>query len=331
MPSSAFTISGIKVSAFSASADLASEFGKDFGQTQDAPADTKNDIKLRIKLSRPPSAIRQKLEKLLPFKNGLRLRDFGERRLISYPEGAVLLYDYRNESACLWTEHYHLARELSYLCALSRAGILLDLKGLHRIHASAVQLNGHTAIICGPSGSGKSTLALLLALDHNASLYSDDFPLTDTCGKIFPFPARPAIGQDNYLAARSLNSRILERRKYGRKLLLEQTSLRSPEPALADCLIVLETKRAEKAELRPASKTAALAELMKHLVLGLGLPQIAELLLSASPRQNIQLALIALSRAGAAWRLASNARCYRLRQGASPEQAAGLVATLLSK
>ena len=331
MPQASFSIAGIKVSAFSADDNLISEFRQDFALLASAAPTAESDIRLRIKLAQPPLAVKRAQERLFPFKNGLRLRDFGDRRLIAYPEGACLLYDYRKECGLLWTEHYHLARELSYLCALSRAGFLLDLKGLHRVHAAALMLNGRTALICGPPGGGKSTLALLLALDYNAALYSDDFPLANAGGEIVAFPARPAIGEDNYLSTRNLPARTMKRREYGKKLLLEQPGIQPPEPAQADFLILLSKRRAEKAELTPACKMAGLAALLKNLVLGLGLPQIAELLLSFSPRQNLRLAKIAFLRALTAWRLAGRAHCYKLTGSASPEEAARLLSELLKK
>ena len=331
MPKVSFTIAGISVSASSADEKVVSEFRQDFALLATAAPAAESDINLRITLAQPPLAVKRTLDRLFPFKNGLRLRDFGDRRLISYPEGACLLYNYRKECGFLWTEHYHLARELSYLCALSRSGFLLDLKGLHRVHAAAVRLNGRTALICGPSGVGKSTLALLLAMDHTAALYSDDFPLANAGGAIFAFPARPAIGEDNYLSARSLPARTMERRKYGKKLLLEQPGTQIPEPAQIDFLILLSKRHAATAELAPACKMAGQATLLKNLVLGLGLPQIVELLLSFSPRQNLRLLKIAFLRALTAWRLAGRARCYRLTGSTSPEEAARLLAELLKK
>ncbi|HOX22081.1 MAG TPA: hypothetical protein PLL10_01350, partial [Elusimicrobiales bacterium] len=231
MPTSVLSIAGVKVSVHSADRALNMEFCEDFGQETCQGTKSQTAVKLRLKLCLPPQTIQQLSARLYPFKNGIRLKNFGSRRLISYPEGAWLLYDYRNEQACLWTTHYQLARELSYLCALSRTGQKLDMAGKHRIHASAIALNGRTAVICGNSGSGKSSLALLLTLDHKAELFSDDFPLADKNCTIHSFRCRPAISPDNPVADRNLSSRFLNRRRHGRKLLLPLSKFSQPTPA----------------------------------------------------------------------------------------------------
>ncbi|HOX23022.1 MAG TPA: hypothetical protein PLL10_06115, partial [Elusimicrobiales bacterium] len=98
-----------------------------------------------------------------------------------------------------------------------------------------------------------------------------------------------------------------------------------------DYLIILNGTRAAQPCLEPAGKLQAFAALSKHMILGLGLPQIAELLLPRNLRQAATLLKIAASRTLAALALAGHARCYRLTGGCSPAQTADLLAEFLKK
>ncbi|NLO92295.1 MAG: hypothetical protein GX410_09950 [Elusimicrobia bacterium] len=283
-------------------------------------------LKLLIKLSAPPKFLKTTAAGLIPFKNGIRLRQFGRRRLIAYPEGAMLLYNYAAETAFLWAGDIHLAHELAYLCILSRTGLSLDRMGLHRIHASAIALNGTNLLLCGDSGSGKSTIALLAAKRYGGGIFSDDFPLADSRAFVHAFPARAAINEDNRETAALFGAaRTMRRRKYGVKLLLSLDKLPPPAPGKAHRILIL--KKGASARIVPASKMRVFAALLKYQVLGIGLPQVAELLLPLDAKSLAELISITLSRVKTAWRLSRHASGFVFLTGAASDEAAKALAT----
>ncbi|HAF94763.1 MAG: hypothetical protein A2021_00445 [Elusimicrobia bacterium GWF2_52_66] len=198
------------------------------------------------------------------------------RRLVNYPQGASCLCDYAAGLFELKTLNPDLARELSYLLILSRAGEALDLKGLHRLHAGAAAFQNHPLLFCGSQGTGKTTLLLELLKDPAFSLISDDTPLIGPDGTVYPFPLRFGLAADNphLTAYRSLRS--FRRRYYREKFLLDHSlcGWEVSRPCNGALFFIL--RKSSRPGFKKMSKPAAWAELLKSLALGWGVPQMAE-------------------------------------------------------
>ncbi|HEX4049198.1 MAG TPA: hypothetical protein VH309_15230 [Elusimicrobiota bacterium] len=245
-------------------------------------------------------------------------RGFGVRRvrggrLIRYDDGAWARWDYRARSGTIHASARERLRELAYLAALSRAGEELDRRGLHRVHALGVSGPAGAGLVLLPSGGGKSTLALELLRRRSLGLLSDECPLVSSDGVVRPFLLRLALrpGADvSGLPPGSL--RRFQRRGYEEKRLLDAAAL-GAEPGVAAPLrwLLVGSPSQGEPRLEPLSRAGALAALVRSLVVGVGLPQMAEYMARAEPA----LGAIAASRLRAACVLAGRARLARFRLG----------------
>lgn len=198
------------------------------------------------------------------------------RRTVWYPEGAVCRVDYAAGTAFVESADPELLKELSYLLILSRAGEALDRRGLHRIHAGALEHRGQALLFCGRQGAGKSTLLLELLKDPSFALISDDTPLVSRKGLVYPFPARVGLLDSSPHLPRFPEARRLVRRRYGLKHLVHPRATgRVAEAPVPPGAIFLLSKGPAPG-IRRASPASGAAELAVSLAAGWGVPQLAE-------------------------------------------------------
>lgn len=254
--------------------------------------------------------------------------------------GGMLVYDYhgaahlevaRSKNQCfgrLISRDAALFEELGYLFLQSEIGHFLDLQGLHRVHALGLGLpSGKGALVLIPSGGGKSTLAKELLLRDSGVLLSDDTPIIDRLGRLRPYPLRLSFRADAELPpAWKERARRFERRKFGAKLLVPVSALPSarlprPDDRFYPGYLVIAERHGSRSEpeLRPAGAWSGALPLFRDLVVGLGVPQVAELVLTKGIRSLPGLAPAAASRAAAA--VAYGARARTLRLKLSPDHA----------
>lgn len=94
--------------------------------------------------------------------------------------------------ACTWPAHFTPEDAATYLLG-PVFGLVLRLRGIPSLHASAVVVDGRALAICGPAGAGKSTTAAALAA-RGHPLVADDvlaLPLRD--GRVQAQPAYPHL------------------------------------------------------------------------------------------------------------------------------------------
>ncbi len=247
-----------------------------------------------------------------------RWRDFATRpdgaaRLVRWDDGAWARCEYGAEQVVVHAADDERRRELAYLAVLSRAGEALDRRGLHRVHALGLAGPRGAALVLLPSGGGKSTLALELLRRGSLRVLSDESPLVDRDGRVFPFPLRLALrpGADVAgLAASDL--RTFRRRGYGAKTLVEPSALRAAAGGAAPARWLFDgTSSTGAPSVEPLSPARALSALAGPLVIGVGLAQMAEYM----ARADVALASIAASRARAALALARRTAASRLLLG----------------
>ena len=187
-----------------------------------------------------------------------------------------------------------LVYERFYLTVLARVGLLLDRRGLHRVHGLGVG----SSLILLPPGGGKSTLALEL-LPRGLPLVSEDTPLLDRRGRLHPFPFRLGVREP-----------VLGSVARGGKWLLRADGYPLFAGRCRQVFVGGWTTGPPRVE--PYWGRAAL---LRDCLVGYGVPQVAELFLQESVPS---LARIALSRLAACLRLSVSARWYRLWLGPDP-------------
>lgn len=278
--------------------------------------------------ARPPSGLPPEKGRLALATPRYRAYDDGPRRLVVYADGETALYDYEAERGWLFCADEDRLHELAYLLLLSRLGERLDARGLHRVHALGFELKGEGGLLILPSGGGKTTVGYELLRRSGARMLSDDTPLLGADLVLRPFPLRWGFRADADLSGVPPELvRPFPRRHHGLKRLVD-TAFMGDRVAGETPLkwLILGRPGGARAELEPAGPAAALAALAPALVVGWGVPQMAEWALrpSALPR----LAGTALRRLGAAVAAARRARVLRLSLGPCPKAAADAVASL---
>lgn len=256
------------------------ELGRDFAAFRaEGASDAPEGMRLAVAAAAPPPAGRS----LLRWRwKGLTVSDSPGTRRVDYPEGAALIYDYRRGAGSLWSADPDLLRELAYLAVHSRAGALLDRRGLHRVHALGFSWGGRAGLVLAPSGGGKSELAWALARRPGFRILSDDIPLVssrDGLVRALPFSigfkAPPA-------GVPSGEVRVFRRRRFGEKFLAGHERMAAAREA-APLKWVIIARRGPRASVDPCSRPRAAAALAAGLVLGLGTPQVLELAAPPAP------------------------------------------------
>jgi hypothetical protein len=255
-------------------------------------------------------------------------------RAVSYPEGLLCEYDYAWKTGELWSSSPALLREICYLLILSRLGEELERKGLHRVHALAAEFGGEGFLVTAPMGAGKTTLFLELARDPAFTLLANDTPLADHSGYIHPFPLRVGLSGDSPQLSRFSKEalRPFDRRHYPRKYLLAHPGLSSNAPAKTRCTRLFLLERGAGAPLITAAGGTRMAlELLKALILGSGVPQIAEYFLRPEASDLPAKAGFLLGRCAAAAALLRNSGAFRFRLSTDPELNAAELKRFLSR
>lgn len=199
-----------------------------------------------------------------------------------------------------------LVYEVAYVAILSSVGEALDLKGFHRVHALGVEYDGNAGIVILPPGGGKSAMAALL-LQHTRSIriFSDEIPLVRD-GRLHPFPLRIALAP---AVARALRiekpSRLFKRRIFPEKLLYGIDPDRVANSMPISFAIAGRLGNGDQPRISPANGMRIFGALASQLVVGLGVPQMAEFMLRSDfvPR----LPGVALSRLWASVQLCAQA------------------------
>jgi hypothetical protein len=94
--------------------------------------------------------------------------------------------------AAAWPAEWSLEDAAVYLLG-AVCGLLLRLRGVPALHASAVALDGAAFAVCGPAGAGKSTTAAALSRRGRAVLTDDVAPLVELGGVLHVQPAYPQL------------------------------------------------------------------------------------------------------------------------------------------
>lgn len=239
----------------------------------DAPA-------IRLTLRRAPPAI-----DLPPGTRADQIVDrglvynIGPRTFVDHHGHASTAYDFAREAGVVHAERTADLVELGYLALSSRLGAHLERRGFVRVHGVGVVVGGRAALVLAPSGGGKSTLARALLARTEATLLGDDIVLLDARGNAWPFPT--PIGLTRPEQAKGLGHALpFERRLHPPKWIIPFTDVRERFARGASPLarVVLLTRViGGAARIVPAPRAAIASALFRDAVVGLGLPQVLEL------------------------------------------------------
>lgn len=117
----------------------------------------------------------------------------GEFLRIAYSDGTQFWIDQKRESVwAVWPSTLSLEDTASYLLG-PILGLLLRLRGITCLHASAVAFDDRSVAFVGPEGAGKSTTAAALAQRGYGVLSDDIVALVEQEGEFRVMPAYPHL------------------------------------------------------------------------------------------------------------------------------------------
>lgn len=259
-------------------------------------------------------------KKLTSYGNKVKFYTKNSTRTCSYPSGAYSQINFKTNEALIEASELHAAHELAYLLILSRVGKLLDLKGLHRLHGAAFVIEHRLCVLAFSSGIGKSTLLAHVIDDQkdqqegSFSLYSDDSPLVDRKGRVYPFPLRLGFESSSGLPEFFQNkpSYKLRRHHYGEKVLFSIESLPLTfKDGYEESFLVL-GNRGKASSVRKISSFGVSRQLFMEGVVGFGLPILFEYFWEPGVKDFFRKTYIALSRALSLMTFTLKAQKYRL-------------------
>lgn len=216
-----------------------------------------------------------------------------------------------------------LLREVFYLYILSKVGLYLDGKGLHRLHAAALSYRGRAVLLLCPSGGGKSTTTFNLLSRDGYGMLSEDSPLVGAGGDIHPFclclgckGEPPEDIPRQYL-------RTVSRMEFDPKTLIDLEYFQSrleTEPMAPGPILIGVRHSGKTSEIVPVSRGFLLRILFRDLVVGMGIFQGVEFLFRNKLSGLARHALVMASRLRGALALTRRGTPYLFRMGRDIEK-----------
>ncbi len=247
----------------------------------------------------------------------------GDEKWVSYYHGrAMTFWNAATERAEVWSEDEALLHEITYLLVLSRVGELHDRKGIHRVHAAGLSIDGRGYLCLLPSGCGKTTLTWGALSNKFVDILSDDTPLITRQGKILAFPTRFSFCGNAPINVDERYIRSFNRAEHGPKFLVDIEAFgdRVVSSAVPTAVIVGTRKLKGKALIRQIPRHQALKDLFSCLVVGVGLPQLIEYFLRADALDIFRKAHIVASRILTCVALLVRAKTYVFELGPNVEE-----------
>ncbi len=302
---------GVTVGLETESAALLDALDHDFSRfraADGAPADVSITA-----VAAPPDFAATPRARAVMVQPGCVVYEAGGVRWVDYQGRALARWQHTSERGTVWSDDAELLHEIVYLLLLSRVGELHDRRGLHRVHALGLATARGGVLCLLPSGGGKTTLGLAALRRPGIRLLSDDAPLVTRRGDLLAFPSRIGVGTPPPgIAAHFL--RRFTRRGLDDKVLIDTAAFadRLAERAPPHAVVLGERQLSGPARLEPLAAARAAPELLRSLVVGLGLPQVVEYFLRFDLADAVRKASIVASRSLATAALLARARTYRL-------------------
>jgi hypothetical protein len=205
---------------------------------------------------------------------------------------------------------------LVYLLVLSRVGEQLDKRGMHRIHAACLAYKNRAVLLVLPSGGGKTTLTLKALQNNGIYFLSDDSPLVTLKGDLLAFPLRIGCGnKPDFVAEEHLC--LFKRREHGEKWLIDTEIFQDKIlPRVKPGIVIIGLRKLSgRSSLRAMNKFAAIGDLVRSMVIGIGLAQLIEYVFSLRFSSLLKIFFIASSRLWASVALLFRSRVYQFEIG----------------
>lgn len=254
----------------------------------------------------------------------------GTRQYVDYFGEALTIWDSTEKTVKIYTENTTRLYELAFLAVHSILGQDLDKDGMCRLHAVAISINNVNGIVMLPSKGGKSTLLKNLIDNPEVKIISDDMPLCDTNGRIYPFPSKMSLNdrpESGPLA--TLEWHEFKRHHYPTKFTASLSQMKDrinehPEDN-KNLLVVGFRLSSGQSILSEVPKWKMVMPLMEHMIMGFGLPQILEMFLKFNFTDFFKLGHHAIIRSICAFNLARKAKCYYFYMGPDKSYNAQLI------
>jgi hypothetical protein len=206
-------------------------------------------------------------------------------------------------------------KEAFYLLVLSLFGEYCDRHGMLRVHALVLSYDNRAFLAPIPPGGGKSTIALAMLQQPGFKLVSDDEAIIDRSGYILPFPLR--IGVLNRDVIRDIPDHYvyaIDRMEFGLKYFVDMQywgEKVETKPLKESVLIISERMLNGTPSIRRTSSSMAIKVLIRDAVIGIGLYQGLEFILTHSSWDIIRKVRTAGKRFMKALRFAFSVPTYR--------------------
>ena len=243
-------------------------------------------------------------------------------RNICYKKDGVSFIDYFGKGLMIidknihtvYSSDPHLRHEIVFLSIMSLAGQYFDSKNMHRVHSLGIEINNKAALILLPSGGGKTSLFLELVKEGHIKLISEDSPLIDPSGRVFPFPIRIGVTHENKpqgIPDKDLH--LVYRMEFEPKYLIDVNFFKdkiTTQPLGIGYILCGTRFLGNVSSIVPLSKYAAFKILIRDSVIGFGLYQGIEFLFQEGIWGLLKKSKVIFSRLNNAAKAVSKARTY---------------------
>lgn len=316
----------------SAFEDVLTPLKKDFSNFIKLERPTDFDFVLQIFSQPPPYSMVPNVVASMQTLNSICYDNDGIRYCDYYGDLLVIL-DTKNNVAKIYSEQMTKIHEVSYLLILSRVGKIMDLHGMHKLHAFSVSYKDLAIVCMMPMRGGKSTLLMQFLKDSRFKIISDDIPLVNLMGEIIPFPLKIGLsdlpGNLNVLNPEE-NFYTMDRAHYGKKQLLCLNGLpervESIDRKFKKVLLIEAFRYNSKTSiLKEADIFSTFKGLFIHGIIGFGLPMVIEYFWEKGPSDFFIKTRIFLLRFFAFSSLMVRARNMKLFLGKNPQEASEVI------
>jgi len=245
---------------------------------------------------------------------------------IDYFGKALNIYKKKKKQCDIYTDKIKLGHEIVYLTILSRVSDLLDNKGFHRIHALGLEYHGKGILVLLPSGGGKTTLAMqiLNSTEDDIKLLSEDSPMIDSHGNLYPFPIR--IGLLPEQVPEGIDDKFTnyyERMEFGPKITINLSYFKnriSYNPVSPWIILLGERSTGEVSQIKPAPKSSIIKYNLMSSIIGVGLYQGLEFILQKNLSNTFKTAQVILSRTKNNFKLINRSHIFKFTMGRNKQK-----------
>jgi hypothetical protein len=241
----------------------------------------------------------------------------GHTTYLDYGGRALAIHNRETGDFSISSEHPSLLYETCYLYLLSHIGSFLDAKGMHRVHALAISIDGRATLVLLPMGGGKSTLIAELLKYPEVKILSDDSPFIDADANVYPFPLHLGLLPGGESSIPEQHLRQIDRMEFGPKYLVsyDYFAQRVGKMARPGFVFLGHRSLAEECRITPASMPAGIRAMFENCVIGKGLFQGLEFVLQTSLHEKLSLIPTAALRLSASLALLTRSQVRHILLG----------------